>query len=256
MKVLVELRFCGGAYHGWQAQDNAPTVQRTVTEAAERLLGSACAVTGCSRTDAGVHAKQFFCTFDSAALDAFPLDRLPTALNTLLPDDVSAVSARRVDDGFHARYGACAKEYIYRIYCGKTRDALEAGRVWMLPGRTPDEKKMDEAAGRLAGRHDFSSFCAAGGKVEDKTRCVYYCRVEKEGDVLTLRICADGFLYNMVRIIAGTLYEIGAGRPLDVDAILAARSRAAAGMTAPPEGLYLNRVFYTPREVEEAAARV
>lgn len=254
MKVLTELRYIGTAYHGWQAQNNAPSIQKAVQNAAEAMLSAPIAVTGCSRTDAGVHAKQYFCTLESEALAALPESKLPTALNSFLPDDVSAVSARRVDDDFHPRYSAKAKEYEYLIYVGKERDALLAKRVWMMPGRTPDVEMMKRGAKSLCGTHDFSSFCAAGGKVTDKVRTVSYCTVTKENDLIKIKICADGFLYNMVRIIAGTLFECGCGRDgMDVSQILEKRDRAFAGRTAPPDGLYLSRVFYgdVPEDAEQ-----
>ena len=252
MKVLLTISFLGAAYHGWQVQKNAPSVQKCVQTAAETLLSSPCAVTGCSRTDAGVHALRYFCTLKSAALDRFPLDKLPTALNRHLPDDVSALSARQVEDSFHPRYDALAKEYEYLFYVGEQRDPFACGRACMIPGRAPDLTRMAAEAEKLVGTHDFSSFCASGGKIEDKTRSVYYCRVSRDGNYVKLNICADGFLYNMVRIIAGTLLEAALGKDTDVRAILDARKRSAAGRTAPPEGLYLKRVFYNEEELNSA----
>lgn len=251
MKILLELGYLGSNYHGWQVQKNAPTVQKTVCEKAEMLLGCPVAVTGCSRTDAGVHAKQFFCTIEGEGFEGFPLDRLPRALNLLLPDDISAKSARRVADDFHPRYSAVGKEYEYLIYTGRERDPFLEGRAWMLPGRNANAEKMDLLSKSLIGTHDFSSFCASGGKVTDKVRTVFDCTVKKEGDLIRLTVSANGFLYNMVRIIAGTLYDLstppkkGEDREKsDLAAILEKRDRAFAGQTAPPEGLYLNRVFY------------
>ena len=249
MKVLLEIRFTGENYHGWQAQKNALTVQKTLQNAAEELLGEKCAVTGCSRTDAGVHARRFFCTLDCPALDRFPLDKLPTAMNALLPPDVAALSCRAVDGDFHPRYDALGKEYEYLIYNGQVRDPFYEGRAWMLPGRPLDCAKMEEEAGKLVGRHDFSSFCAAGGKIVDKTRTVYACSVRREGDLIAVKVSADGFLYNMVRIIVGTLCDCALGSKEDCAAILAARDRKFAGRTAPAHGLYLNRVFYDANEL-------
>ena len=249
MKVLLEISYLGDNYHGWQTQKNAPTVQKALQQQAEELLGGKCAVTGCSRTDAGVHARQFFCTLESSALDRFPTEKLPAALNALLPPDIAAKSARKVDAEFHPRYSAKGKEYEYLIYNGSVRDPFFEGRAWMLPGRPIDVEKMQNEAKKLIGTQDFSSFCAAGGKIVDKTRTVYGCSVRREGDLIAVRISADGFLYNMVRIIAGTLYDCATGAREDCAAILEGKNRKLAGRTAPAQGLYLNRVFYDEREL-------
>ena len=253
-KALIGLRFLGGAYHGWQVQKNKPSVQAVVQTACEELLGAPCAVTGCSRTDAGVHARQYFCTVDSRALSGFPVDRLPFALNRLLPDDVSAFSARAVPADFHPRYDAKAKEYEYLIFCADLRDAFWHDRAYHAHGARPDAERMAKEAKKLVGTHDFTSFCASGGKIGDKTRTVYFCTVKKEGDLISVRVCADGFLYNMVRIIAGTLLECGQGKELDCASVLAGRDRALAGRTAPAHGLYLDRVYYDAEELEDRIA--
>ncbi|MBQ9468871.1 MAG: tRNA pseudouridine(38-40) synthase TruA [Clostridia bacterium] len=251
MKILTEIAYDGSAYSGWQVQRNAPSVQNTLQTAAETLLSSPCAVTGCSRTDAGVHARQYFCTLESAALDAFPLERLPGALMRLLPPDIAVYGVRRVDGGFHPRYGAVAKEYEYLLSTADPRDPFAARRVWSIAGEAPDVGRMAREAAALEGKHDFSSFCSAGGKPGDRVRTVYYCRVTSAGGAISIRICADGFLYNMVRIVAGTLYEAGIRKGSGVKEILDARARSAAGRTAPPWGLYLNRVFYDRGELEK-----
>lgn len=253
MKILLELSYDGSAYHGWQVQKNAPSVQSAVQNAAEQLLGAPCAVTGCSRTDAGVHARQYFCTLESDALDGVPPARLPGALDRFLPPDVALKSARPVDASFHARYSVIAKEYEYLISTAFPRDPFLARRVWALPGATPDAEVMAREARAFEGKRDFTSFCASGGKPGDRTRTVYYCRVERRDEGVSLRICADGFLYNMVRIAAGTLLECGLGRCGGVEGIILARDRAAAGRTAPAKGLYLDRVFY---EEDELSARI
>ncbi len=250
MKVLLELQYTGEQYHGWQVQKNAPSIQQTLQECAVGVLSDSCTVTGCSRTDAGVHARQFFCTLESETLNDFPLDRLPMALNCRLPGDIAAKSAKQVDRAFHPRYSALAKEYEYLLYNGKIKDPFLKDRVWMLPGKRIDHLKMQEEAEKLKGKNDFTSFCAAGGSVVDKVRTVYYADVERKEDIIVLRICADGFLYNMVRIIAGTLYDCATGARGDCRAILEGKCRALAGRTAPAAGLYLNRVFYDSAEFE------
>lgn len=244
MKLLLELAFLGSAYHGWQVQKNAPSVQHCLQGACERLLSSTCRITGCSRTDAGVHAKQFFCTLENDEVKDFPEHAFPRAIASFLPPDIAVLSARKVEEDFHPRYSALGKEYEYLIYVGKRPDPFLSGRAWMLCDERLDHVKMDEGARILEGTWDFTSFCAAGGKVMDKTRTLHYCRVSKEGDLIVLRVCADGFLYNMVRIITGTLVDYANGRIADLSSVLYGKDRNLSGRTAPADGLYLNRVYY------------
>lgn len=242
-RYLLTLRYVGTAYCGWQVQNNARSVQQTVQDAMESLLGVRPRLTGCSRTDAGVHAREFCAHFDAAL--PMPADRLPLALNTRLPDDVAALSCREVADDFHARYACEGKTYCYQILCSRLRDPFLEGYAWQVPYRT-DQPLLDRAAGVFVGRHDFRGFCASGSSVTDTVRRVFDCHVEGEGEFLRLYITADGFLYNMVRIIAGTLGEVLAGR-MKAEAlpeILASGRREQAGPTAPPQGLFLEKVWY------------
>ena len=249
MKILLRLKYIGSAFCGWQYQPNARTVQNTLTNAAEKLFGERCKITGCSRTDSGVHANDFAATVElSDKANKIPLDRIPTAFAPFLPDDISVTGAQDVADGFHPRYDVKYKEYIYKIHVSPIKDPFLFGRVWHYDRRLlPDAaERMNICAEALVGKHDFASFMAAGSKIEDTVRTVKYCNVEREGDIITVRIAADGFLYNMVRIIAGTLVLAGAQK-LDKDGmekIIVAKNRAAAGLTAPPDGLYLNKVVY------------
>ncbi len=244
MKILLELAYCGSAYHGWQVQGDALTVQKILQDACEQLFGYRPPVTGCSRTDSGVHAKQFFCTAEGVF--SVPVDRIPAALNTLLPEDVSVLDAREVSLDFHARYSCTGKEYFYDICISRYRDPLTVGRAWQYC-RPLDVKRMNQAAQYLCGKHDFASFCAAGSSVIDTVRTVSALTAEQAGDHILVRISADGFLYNMVRIIVGTLVEVGRGAmpPEQAERILYAADRSKAGPTAPACGLYLNRVFYS-----------
>ena len=242
-RYLLTLRYVGAAYCGWQVQANARSVQQTVQDALEGVLGFRPALTGCSRTDAGVHAREFCAHFD--AVLPMPADRVPLALNTRLPADVAALACREAEAGFHARYSCNGKTYCYQILCSRLRDPFLEGYAWRIPQRA-DAALLGRACTAFVGRHDFRGFCAAGSSVTDTVRTVSDCYVEGEGSLLRLFITADGFLYNMVRIIAGTLAEVLAGR-IGVEAlqeIIASGDRAKAGPTAPPQGLFLEKVWY------------
>ncbi len=249
MKILLTVKYLGTAFCGWQYQPNVRTVQGTLTEAAEKLFGVRCNITGCSRTDSGVHANGFAATVELPDdANKIPLDRIPTAFSKILPCDLSVISAKEADDAFHPRYDVKYKEYIYKIYVSNVYDPFLYGRVWHYDRRLCDDaaERMNECANVLVGKHDFASFMASGSKIEDTVRDVKYCDVTRDGDMITIRIAADGFLYNMVRIITGTLILAGAGK-LDkagFEIIIGAKDRSAAGLTAPPEGLYLNKVVY------------
>ena len=214
------------------------------------------AVTGCSRTDSGVHAEQF-CLTVSLPDGSLPVppDRLPLALVPYMPPDLSVVSARAVKDGFHARYDAKGKEYVYRIRRAAVNDPFYRDRAWQVfyPFLPDALARMNEAASRLCGTHDFSAFRAEGSPTRSPVRTVFSCRVEQQGEMYDLHIHGDGFLYNMVRIIAGTLVAVAVGKlsPHDVSAALHSRMRTRAGATAPPEGLYLHRVFYDEADFEK-----
>lgn len=243
--IAAVLRFDGTAYHGWQVQANARSVQPVFQDALETVLRVRPDVTGCSRTDAGVHARMYVCNFRIRS--AIPCEGLLLALNRALPRDIAVRECREVPDMFHARYAACGKEYAYRILTGPARDPFWERYALHWPYPT-DADAMRRAAGLVPGTHDFGSFCAAGGSVEDHVRTVTRCTVEREGELLVLRVRADGFLYHMVRILAGTLLKIGRGAlPAEGMAdVIAAQTRAAAGPTAPAAGLCLERVFYGP----------
>ncbi len=253
MKYFAKLRYVGCDFHGFQVQSNARTVQGELTLAMQRTLGVPCRVTGCSRTDAGVHALAFCVTVEADGATT-PPDRLPIAALPYLPPDLSLYDACEAADEFHVRYHVQSKQYMYRILNRKIPDPFLVGRVWHFP-RTIDEDglaRMRQAAKDFIGTHDFVSFMAEGADVEDTVRTVYDMRVERLEDEIVIRVRADGFLYNMVRIMVGTLVGIAVGR-FAADAvpkILHAADRCAAGMTAPPDGLYLEEVFY-PMETEE-----
>lgn len=245
MKLLLEIKYDGKNYHGWQVQPGCKTVQKTVQDSLECVLGKRYNVTGCSRTDSGVHARQFFCTVDGVDICKMPPEKIPHSLSAVLPPDISAVSCKAVTDDFHARYSCKGKEYEYIINASAHRDPFLNGRAWQLC-RLLDTEAMERAAAGLVGKHDFTSFCASNASTSDNVRTVEYCRVTRDEKKVKINILADGFLYNMVRIIAGTLVFAGLGKIEyeDTAAIIKKCCRAAAGSTAPAEGLYLNKVIY------------
>jgi tRNA pseudouridine38-40 synthase len=252
MKLLITIRFLGTGYCGWQKQKNCVTVQEKMTEAARLLFGFECDITGCSRTDSGVHANMFCATVAAKGADSIsttvPIDRIPRAFNNFLPEDIGVICAEWVDNDFHPRYSAIGKEYEYLIFDRAERDPFMSGRCWHIPHgfSEKDIQNMNSAVSALVGKHDFTSFMAQGSKIEDATRTIKYAYFEREGDVIRFRIAADGFLYNMVRIIVGTAVEVGEGkRPVNsISDIIASCDRKMAGRTAPASGLYLNKVFY------------
>ena len=247
--LLVTMRYDGTAYHGWQVQENAVSVQQTFQDALEAIFGERLPVTGCSRTDAGVHAQMYCCNFRTAS--SISCDKLPLALNAHLPDDIGVYACREVPPDFHARYSCVAKRYRYILLNSPFRDPFAVGRATVY--RTPlDEAFLHREAQDFLGTHDFSSFAAAGGSVEDTVRTVQQARVFREGDRVIFEVQADGFLYNMVRIMVGTLLGIAEGKleSGSIPEILRACDRSRAGVTAPPQGLYLQKVFYSFQDVE------
>ena len=241
--IALKLMYNGTAYHGWQVQPNGVTVQQVLQDAVQRLTGVRSGITGCSRTDAGVHAEMFCCALHTDS--RIPPEKVPAALNAHLPRDVAVTACRLVPDDFHPRYDARGKRYVYRIWNHPARNPFWEGRAYHY-GRRLDVDAMNAAAAALVGQHDFAAFCAAGSSVEDTVRCVSACGVTRRGDLVEIRVQADGFLYNMVRIIVGTLLEVESGRidPQTIPAILQSGDRTRAGATAPAHGLYLEQVFY------------
>lgn len=234
----------GTNYAGWQRQANAATVQQAMEEGFAPLVGGvAPTVAGASRTDAGVHAVGQVASVN-AAIDLAPIAVL-RAMNMRLPEDIRIIHADLATPGFHARIHAVAKTYRYRMFTSSVMPPLERRYAWHAPGR----KHLDwmrEAAAALLGRHDFASFQGRGAFVRATVRTLHGLDLEQRGDEIVLSIDGDGFLRHMVRTIAGTLAEVGAGarRPDEMTNILAARDRRAAGLTAPACGLTLVEVRY------------
>ncbi len=243
--LALTLRFVGTNFHGFQVQKNARSVCEALQDGLEAILGSRHEVKGCSRTDAGVHANQYVLSFKTESRIA--CSRLPLALNTALPADLAVLHCREVPEDFHARYSATGKRYIYRIYNSRLPDPFLEGRAWRIPAPL-DERLMQAAAPYLTGRRDFSSFCTLDdhNRDKDKVRTVHNIEAHREGQLITIAVTGDGFLYNMVRILCGTLVYVAQGKiPLEaLPGIVAGRDRKLAGPTLPACGLYLDEVFY------------
>lgn len=237
------LQYDGTAYHGWQIQKNAVTVQETVREAIEKITGTHTNPTGCGRTDAGVHAENYVCNFCTES--SVPAEKFPYALNSLLPDDIVCIGAWEEDMEFHAKNSAKGKRYVYRILNREFPDAFLCRYAWHV--KYPlDLMKMREAAGAFEGEHDFIGFASSGFTVKTTVREIYSLDVTRDNDIITIDVRGNGFLYNMVRIIAGTLVFAGSGKinPADMADIIASCDRNRAGITAPPQGLCLKEVYY------------
>lgn len=236
--VRLVIEYDGSRFHGWQAQKGLRTVQREIESAIRRVTGEQVTLTGASRTDAGVHAAGQVANFRTRS--KISVRRLPHAINFYLPEDVAIRSAVVVPDSFHAQYCAVRKTYRYTFVCSYTPRPLERFRAAQVRG-TPNLSAMRAAAVYLVGRHDFRAFGSAGGRVKSTTRTIESIRISRRGDRLQIDVTGDGFLYNMVRCLAGTLLRVGLGKisPAEVGRILREGDRKAAGPVAPPQGLCL-----------------
>ncbi|MCI5970195.1 MAG: tRNA pseudouridine(38-40) synthase TruA [Oscillospiraceae bacterium] len=238
--LLLYLQYDGTYYHGWQIQPEDVTVQQTVEAAIFKIFKEEISVAGCSRTDAGVHAKKYALSFFTDC--KIPADRVAVALNTALPCDIRALVCVEVCENFHARFDTVSKTYQYIINNGNF-DVFMRNYCWSVKNKL-DIQKMKDAAKFFIGKHDFKSFMT--GDKDSTVRTVFLLDIVQNGDFINIFISADGFLYNMVRIITGTLKRVGEGK-LDADKIpeiIKARDRRLAGETAPPQGLYLYDVKY------------
>ncbi len=247
MRYFAKIKYLGTDFHGFQVQPKGRTVQGVLCSVLTEALGVPCRVTGCSRTDAGVHANEFCIRIDADGATV-PHDKLPLAVARFMPADLCLYDSAECDESFHPRYDVISKEYLYRIRNCPVFDPFDLGRAWFVSRSLDGDaiERMRKGAEHLVGRHDFSAFMSEGSDATDTVRNIFYINVEKADDLIEIRICADGFLYNMVRIIVGTLVEVGHGRfqPQRVKGILESKARVNAGPTAPAEGLYLNKVNY------------
>ncbi len=243
MRLKLTIKYDGTNYHGWQRQQNGITVQEVLEDALKRMTGKSVSVTGCSRTDAGVHAKMHVSSFDIET--TIPIKKIPLVLNTYLPGDVRAFDCEEADEGFNARYNTKEKTYRYRILNSDYNDPFLARYAWHYPIKL-DVEKMKQAASFMVGERDFTAFMASGSKVKTTVRNLKRAEIQKDGSLITITVTANGFLYNMVRIITGTLVYVGNGKlePMDVKRILEEKDRRLGGVTAPPEGLMLEEVVY------------
>ena len=235
--IALKLTYNGTAYHGWQVQKNAASVCETLQKAISKVCGGPVHLTGCGRTDAGVHAERYVANFRTES--RIPIDRMPYAINTHTPEDIAVREAVEVGEDFNA-IGSCFKNPFY------------VNRAYFYPKRL-DEDFLNRAAHMFVGTHDFRAVRSVGTETKTTVRTVYWCDVTRSGELLELRVCADGFLYNMVRAITGTVLYAAEGKfaPEDIPAILESGDRTLAGPTVPPGGLYLTRIWYEDERLNE-----
>lgn len=241
--ILVTIRFVGSAYHGSQIQANAVTVQHVFQGALRSVLGSLPDIKMCSRTDAGVHAERYFVSFKTE--NPIRLDKLTLALNAKLPSDIAALESREVSEGFHARYSAKEKTYIYRVYNSRVMDPFLHDRAAQFIPHI-DEGRLNEIAQSYVGEHDFRAFCSIKTDVESTVRTVSEYKVTRAGDIVEFTVTADGFLYNMARVMVGALLNAARGKLVsaDIERALETGERTNLLATAPACGLYLADVKY------------
>lgn len=242
-RIFLQVAYDGTNYHGWQIQKNAVSVEGVLQKALQELLQENIELIGASRTDAGVHAMGNVAVFDTDT--RIPAEKIAYAVNRYLPEDIVVQSSKAVPNDFHPRYADSRKTYEYRILNTRFPNPILQKYMHFYYGKL-DVESMKKAAGYIVGEHDFASFCAAGAQVQTTVRRVYSMDVGREKDVITLSICGNGFLYNMVRIIAGTLIEVGSGKipPEQMKEIIDGCDRSLAGATAPAKGLHLVRIDY------------
>ena len=241
--IALKLMYNGTAYHGWQVQKNAVSVAETLQKALTMVCGNAAKLTGCGRTDAGVHAEHYIANFHTDS--RIPIDRLPFAVNTHTPEDIVVKEAFDMPEDFNAIGSCLKKEYTYRIYNSRIKNPFYVNRAYFYPKHL-DEAVMDRAARAFEGTHDFRAVRSVGTETRTTVRTIYYCYVIRAGELLELKVCANGFLYNMVRAIPGTVLYAAEGKLTaeDIPVILDSGDRTLAGPTVPPGGLYLTKLWY------------
>lgn len=242
--LAVKIRFLGTAYHGFQRQQNALSVQQVIEAALLKILGEPTVIFGCSRTDTGVSAAEY--VFHFKTQNSITPYKLKGALNHFLPDDIGVFDCAEAPEGFHARYDTAQKEYEYIIRNSRQKDPFCEGRVFRYGITHLDEEKLDRAAKHFVGKHDFSAFCSMHDGAKSHIRTVTAAGVHREGEDVIFTFRADGFLYNMVRIMVGTLLAVNEGRISQdsIPEIIKSCDRTRAGATAEACGLYLKKVIY------------
>lgn len=240
---MIEIEYDGTNYSGWQIQPNARSVQEELMKALKKITNEEIKLNAAGRTDAGVHAKGQVANFYLNA--SIPTNRIVPALNSNLAQDITVLNAKEVPLDFHARYSAESKKYLYNIYNSSTRSSLLRNYSYHVTNKL-SISKMENAAKKLIGTHDFKAFMSSGSSIQDTNRTIFAIKIDKHNNNICLSFHGNGFLYNMVRIIVGTLVEIGTDkRPIeDIEQILLSKDRRKAGHTAPPQGLILEKVYY------------
>ena len=248
MRFRAVISYYGANYVGWQRQLNGLSVQEVLEKALEKTFGAPTSATASGRTDAGVHARVYVANFRTDS--RIPTERIPYALNTHLPMDIAVYDAREVPERFNAIGSCIKKEYTYQIYNSPMRDPFYVNRAWFYPKHL-DEAVLQAAADQFVGTHDFAAVRSVGTEVKSTVRTVHHFQVERRGDLLLFRICANGFLYNMARAMTGTAVYAAEGklRPQDIPRILAEGRRTAAGPTVPAAGLAMTQLWYDDGEV-------
>ncbi len=241
--IKLILQYDGTCYHGFQIQPTVTTIQGVLEETVLKTLGESVKVNGCSRTDAGVHAVRYCAGFNLN--NPIPAEKIALVMNNALPDDIRILSSEEVSEEFHPRFSTVAKKYVYTLNTDPEAGVFTKNYEWQLR-KSLDVEAMKKAAAHFIGEHDFRSFMTRGTDMEVTVREVFSLDVEADGNLVRIYIKADGYLYNMVRIITGTLVKVGEGRlsPDDIAEIIEKKDRSYAGPTAPPQGLALYEIYY------------
>ena len=241
--IALKLKYDGSAYHGWQVQKNDISVAETLERALSKVCGHAVKTVGCGRTDAGVHALRYCANFRTEC--AIPAERIPLAVNARLPGDIAVTDACEAPEDFNAIGSCLRKEYVYKILNSSIRDPFLDKRVCFYPQHL-DFARLAAAGRAFEGTHDFRAVRSVGTETKTTVRTVYWCRAEQEEDLICIYVCANGFLYNMVRAIVGTMVYASYGKldPDDIPGLLETGDRRLTGPTMPPQGLYMNRLWY------------
>lgn len=241
--IALRLSYDGSNYHGWQIQKNDATVGETLQLALSEICAQQVKVVGCGRTDAGVHALRYCANFKTES--RIPTERIPLAVNSRLPKDIAVSAATEAEESFNAIGSCIKKEYVYRIHNSNIRDPFWHNRVCHYPSQL-DFERLSAACRAFEGTHDFAAVRSVGTETKTTVRTIYWCNAQQNGDMIEIAVCANGFLYNMVRAIVGTAVYAAHGKlePESIPALLETRDRRLTGPTMPPQGLYMSRIWY------------